>query len=165
MINKKIKDLLLEDTSSMIVSASNTSMVFADNDLQHAVLLLTNVNYASIPVLDYDNHFIGLISNHQIMKFIGQKLFEEGVDILSKYKVKDAIDKRYYITGEDFDLEEVLRALVDYNFICLVDKDMKYKGMITRSNILRRVNYLLHSLDREFTISEKKKILNSINFA
>lgn len=160
MINKKIEEMLIEDTSSMIIPAKNTSMVFSDNSLMHAMLILNNVNYTSIPVLDYENKFIGLISNHRIMKFMQDKN-PKGFEELNDYKVSDAIDTRFHTVRENFSVEEVLGALVNYNFICIVDDEGTYKGIITRSTILKRVNYLVHELDKKFFLEEKVTVLQS----
>lgn len=157
MINKKIEKMLLEDTSSMILDSKKTSMVFDDNSLAHAILLLNNVNYSSIPVLDYENKFKGLISNHNIMKFMHEKGISKLSD-LNKFKVKEALDKRFYTVNENYSLEEVLSALIDYNFIVIIDYEGVFKGIITRSSILKRINFLVHDFDKRYILEKKQAI-------
>lgn len=154
MINTTIKNLLLEDKKSIVTPLDNVSMVFADNSLLHAIMILNNTSFTSIPVLNYDNTFIGLISTSQIFKFLGEKI-NQGFQVLEQFKVKDALDTKFYTVTEDFTLEEVLRALITYNFLCLVDKEHKLIGLIPRSKVLKRFNYIIHEFDKRFTVSEK----------
>lgn len=154
MINTKIKNILTEDKKSIVTPIDNVSIVFAENSLLHAVMVLNNTTYTSIPVLNFDNTFIGLISTSQIFKFLGEKI-NQGFQVLEKYKVKDALDTNFYTLGENFDIEEVIRALITHNFVCVVDSEYKLKGIIPRSNILKRFNYLVHDFDKNYVIQYK----------
>lgn len=147
MINERIVKHFLNSEPNLIVPVKNISMVFGDNSLLHAMLILKESNYTQIPVLDYDNRFIGLISLHQIYQSLEEDLFKN-FDNLSNYKVKDHIDKHFAKIYNDFILEDVLKLLNDYNFVTVVDKDEKYQGMITRSSILKKTNSLLHNFDK-----------------
>ncbi|MDO5027348.1 MAG: cyclic-di-AMP-binding protein CbpB [Tissierellia bacterium] len=161
MINETIKNILLEDKGSIVTPIDNVSICFANNTLLHAIMLLNNTSFTSIPVLDYDNTFKGLISTSQIFKFLGQEI-NQGFQVLEKYKIKDAIDTNYYTVAEDFDLEEVVRALINHNFLCVVDKEGKLKGLIPRSNLLKRFNFLVHEFDKNYIVKEKNyKFLRS----
>ena len=151
MINERIIKHFFNSEPSIIVPVKNISMVFAENSLLHAMLILKESNYTQIPVLDYENRFIGLISLHQIYKSLDENLFRD-FDNLSNYKVKDHIDKHFAKIYDDFDFEEILKLLIDYNFITIVDKNEKYQGMITRSSILKKTNSLLHNFDKVLDI-------------
>lgn len=156
MINEKIEEMLLEDTDSLVIPAENVTNVLGEHNLFHAVLLLTNVKYSLIPVLDNESKFLGLISIHKIMQFTSGNVFQNP-ELLESHFVEEAIDTRYHTVDEDFSIEEVLNALIDHTFVCIVDKDNVFKGIITRSSVLKRVNYLVHELDRVYDIKEKPK--------
>ncbi|MDO4604708.1 MAG: cyclic-di-AMP-binding protein CbpB [Helcococcus sp.] len=147
MINEKIVKHFFNSEPNIIIPVKNISMVFAENSLLHAMLILKESNYTQIPVLDYDNRFIGLISLHQIYQSLDEDLFKD-FDNLSNYKVKNHIDTHFAKIYDDFDLEDVLKLLIDYNFVTVVDKNEKYQGMITRSSILKKTNSLLHNFDK-----------------
>lgn len=147
MINERIVKHFFNSEPNIIVPVKNISMVFAENSLLHAMLILKESNYTQIPVLDYDNRFIGLISLHQIYQSLDEDLFKD-FDNLSNYKVRDHVDTHFAKIYDDFDLEDVLKLLIDYNFITIVDKNEKYQGMITRSSILKKTNSLLHNFDK-----------------
>lgn len=147
MINERIVKHFFNSEPDLIVPVKNISMVFGENSLLHAMLILKESNYTQIPVLDYENRFIGLISLHQIYQSLDEDLFKD-FDNLSNYKVKDHVDTHFAKIYDDFDLEDVLKLLIDYNFVTVVDKDDKYQGMITRSSILKKTNSLLHNFDK-----------------
>lgn len=144
MINNIIKYFFKDNTSSIVTKINNISMVFEDNSLSHAMLLLRESNFTQIPVLNYDKKFIGLISLHQIYKKLDSKLFTS-FESLHELKVKDFVDTHFATLNEGYELEDVLKLLIDYNFINLIDKDGVYKGMITRSSVLKKFNHISHS--------------------
>ncbi len=152
MINEKIVKHFFNSEPNIIIPVKNISMVFAENSLLHAMLILKESNYTQIPVLDYDNRFIGLISLHQIYQSLDEDLFKD-FDNLSNYKVKNHMDTHFAKIYDDFDLEDVLKLLIDYNFVTVVDKNEKYQGMITRSSILKKTNSLLHNFDKILDIN------------
>ena len=162
MINDTIKNILLEDRASIVTPIDNVSMVFSENSLLHAIMILNNTTFTSIPVLNYDNTFMGLISTSQIFKFLGEKI-NQGFQVLEQYKIKDAIDTNFYTVDGNFTLEEVIRALINYNFLCVVDSDYKLKGIIPRSNLLKRFNFLVHDFDKKYVINEKNHRLYKSN--
>ena len=154
MINKYIETIILNNGDDIITPSNNVSMVFGDNSLLHAVIILNNTTYTTIPVLDYDKKFLGLISAGQIFKFLGEKHLE-GFDSLEEYKVRDALDHRYSLINENFKLEDAMRALINHNFLIVVDEDMIFKGLVTRSALLKKVNFLAHEIDKDYKITPK----------
>lgn len=143
MINENIKNLLTDSTSSIVTPFKNISMVFEDNTIAHAMLILRESNYTQIPVLNYDKKFIGLISLHQIYKKLGEDLFKN-FENLENILVKDAIDFHFASIKEDYEIEDVLRLLIDYNFVNILNDNDQFVGMITRSSILKKFNYFSH---------------------
>lgn len=156
MINKNIHSLILETGDDLVTQANNVSMVFEDNTLLHAIIILNNTTYTSVPVLDYNNKFKGLISTSQIFKFLGDKI-HKGFEILEDYKVRDAIDTRYLTINENYTLEEAIRGLINYNFLCVVDDDGVFKGLITRSTILKKMNHMVHEFDKKYIVKDRHK--------
>lgn len=154
MINENIEKMLFEDKDTLVIPVNNMSMVFADNSLLHAIMVLNNTTYTSVPVLDYQYKLVGLISTNQIFKFLGEKI-NEGFEVLEKYKVADAVDMNFYTVKEHFELEEVIRGLINNNFLCVVDDENVIKGIIPRSSILKRFNYMAHEFDKNYVIKPK----------
>ena len=143
MIDKKIQDYYLNNTSSIMTPYNNISMVFYNNSLAHAILVLKESNYMSIPVLNYDKKFIGLISINKIYKSLDLDNFT--MEVLETEIVGDHLDTHYAIVKENCEFEYILKLLVNYNFINVVYDNGVYKGMITRSAVLKLTNNLLHN--------------------
>lgn len=154
MIDKKVEDIFLDDEYGIMTPLKNISTVFDDNNLSHAMLVLKESNYQQIPVLDYDKKFKGLISLHQIYKSLGENLFGD-FEKLYEYKVKDHIDTHFATIHYDYKIEDILKILIDYNFINVIDYDNHFIGMITRSAILKKTNYLVHNI--QHILSEENK--------
>ncbi len=156
MINKTLLDLMVEEEGSLMIPAEDVSMVFEDNSLLHAIMILNNTTYISVPVLDYDNKLKGIISTSQIIKFLGEKILG-GFDVLEEYKVKDALLDNYSTIKEDYTIEEAMRALINHNFLCVIDDDGVLKGIIPRSNLLKKFNYMAHEFDKRYYVTNKKQ--------
>lgn len=156
MINKNIENLLFENKEDFLTPYNKVSMVFNDNTLLHAYMILNNTSYLSVPVLDKKNKFVGLMSIKNIFSFLGDKIYE-GFDILEEYKVEDAMDKDYYIVGENYKLDEVMRALINHNFLVVCDQEGIFKGIITRSSFFKRINHMAHEFDKNYIISQRPK--------
>ena len=67
MIHKKIQELLLEDRDKLFIDAEKVAILQEDHTLEHAMLVLTNVRYSLIPVLNKENKIVGLISLAMIL--------------------------------------------------------------------------------------------------
>ena len=61
MIGTAVKELLLEKQETFLVPAENVANVMCLNPLSHAALVLSQVRYSKIPVLDKGDRFVGLI--------------------------------------------------------------------------------------------------------
>lgn len=156
MINKSIENMLFENKYELLTPANKVSMVFNDNTLLHAYMILNNTSYLSVPVLDKKNKFVGLTSIKNIFSFLGEKIYD-GFEILEDYKVEEALDNNFYIVKEDFKLDEVMRALINYNFLIVCDDECIFKGIITRSSLFKRINYMAHEFDKNYIISQRPK--------
>ena len=157
MIHQKLEALLLEEKAKLYVPAENVAILLDTNTLDHAMLVLSQVHYSVIPVLNKGNQIVGLIS---IPMIINQMMSEGTRDTihfsqLHKLKVKDVMQSNFPIVNQHTDFEDVLNKLVDHNFLCLEDNQGKFAGIITRKEILKRVNYTLHELDKQCEIIEK----------
>ena len=76
---------------------------------------------------------------------------------LSKYKVRDVMKTEFPTIFVDTDMEDVLRDLVDQSFICITNENQEFLGIVTRKEVLKRINFMVHELTREFDLVEKSK--------
>lgn len=156
MISEKIKQYLLDDNRDIVKASSEVAVVHPSNSLDHVILVLTADQYTVVPVIDNDSKLLGKISMTKIIQsVIGDTEIE--FDKLSEYKVKDIIDESYYRVTEDFILEDVLNMLVKTSFVFVVDKEGIFKGIITRSTLLKGLNKMAHNIEQDYDLIEKYK--------
>ena len=147
MIAPIIEDLLLEEKEKLFLPAEKVAVLYEENMLDHALLVLLNVGYAVIPVLNKEGKLTGLISIPRIIKK-QQSADVIRYDTLHEQLVRDAMDTDFPTVKKTTQVEDVLNLLVDRNFLCIVDDEGSFKGIITRKEMLKRVNYMVHQMSK-----------------
>ncbi|OJG28365.1 CBS domain-containing protein [Enterococcus caccae] len=154
MIGTAIKELLLEKQETFLIPAENVANVMCLNPLSHALLVLSQVKYSKIPVLDKGDRFVGLISLSDVV----DKMFDitsVDFDKLKDFTVADVMEVNVPVIGEQWELEDVLHLLVDAAFLPVVDDNQCFKGIITRKELLKAINHMAHELERKNIILPK----------
>ena len=156
MIHKRIQELLLEDRDKLFIDAEKVAILQENHTLEHAMLVLTNVRYSLIPVLNKENKIVGLISLAMILqKITGVEQIH--MNQLGKYKVREVMRTEFPIIHQDTQVEDVLNELVDESFICIGNDENEFVGIVTRKELLKRINFMVHELTREYDFVEKNK--------
>jgi len=75
---------------------------------------------------------------------------------LGKYKVRDVMRTEFPIIHQDTQVEDVLNELVDESFICIGNDEDEFVGIVTRKELLKRINFMVHELTREYDFVEKE---------
>lgn len=159
LIGKHIEEILKENEETFIVPADNVATLLYTHPLEHALLILSTVGYAKIPVLDTDDRLIGLVSLANIVeKMMGLTGFDYG--LLSNLTVADVMEVNVPTVQHSEDLEDILHLLVDASFLPVVDEQQIFRGIITRKEILKSVNHLVHEVEKRYTLEPKVAIKN-----
>lgn len=156
MIDQHLQAMLLAHREKFLIPASMVVTVNVTNSLDHAFLILTKNQYAKIVVVDNDNHFWGLIS----LAMIANRLIETekiNVNNLHKYHVADVMQTDAPTITDPFDVEENLHLLIDQSFLTVVDHDNYFRGIVTRRELLKAVNYTVHRFDHFYDVHEKEE--------
>lgn len=159
MIGKKIKNLLIENEKDLVKPADQVAVIGIKNRLDHALLILTSDKYSVVPVLNDESKMCGLVSMPCIMQAI-MDIEDVHFEKLGEIEVGDIMDTDYPAVNENFELENVLNMLVESAFITVVDNDGIFKGIITRSEILKGTNRIAHEIERLYDIREKESTYN-----
>ena len=157
MISEKVKKLLIDSETSLVKPAEQVAVVGVKNRLDHALLLLTTDKYAVVPVLDDESKMRGLISMPTIMQTI-MDIQNVHFEKLGEIEVGEVMDREYSYVLEDFELEDVLHMLVDNAFITVIDSRGYFKGIITRSEILKGTNRIAHEFEKRYIVKEKETV-------
>ncbi|WP_151410409.1 cyclic-di-AMP-binding protein CbpB [Anaerococcus sp. Marseille-P9784] len=154
MIGKKIEKMFNEPTENLMIPASDVAIVHEEDNLVHAILVLSSSGYQTIPVLDNENRVRGLISISNIVTNPHElSIFDE--DSLSQIKVSEVMNQIVPILFDNYNLEEVLRLLINNNFICITHKNGYFVGIIPRKVVMERFTHIAHNLENIYELKEK----------
>ncbi|WP_286170527.1 cyclic-di-AMP-binding protein CbpB [Bacillus sp. NTK071] len=127
----------------LIISAEKVAHVQLNNPLEHAMLILIKSGYSSIPVLDTQYRLKGLISQPLILdSILGIERIE--FEKLSEYVVEDVMNTEIPCINEKEGFFKGLKLSIDHPFLCVVDDEFIFKGILTRRALLKFVNRYLH---------------------
>lgn len=154
MIANSAEKLIEDQREHFLIPAEKVANVFESNPLDHAFLVLTKIRYSKIPVLDKDQHFKGLISLSMITNSM---LGMNGIDSnsLNQRTVMDVMERDVVTVSNAESIEELLHLLVDQPFLVVTDNDNIFQGIITRREIMKAINYMVHELDHQYDIKKK----------
>ncbi|MBM7586645.1 putative transcriptional regulator [Bacillus pakistanensis] len=139
MISLQSKEFLEMSISEFIIPSEKVAHVQVGNNLEHALLLLTKSGYSSIPVLDSEFRLKGLISSPMITdSILGLERieFEQLVD----KKVEEVMNTDIPTISLETKFEKGLGLLVDHPFLCVVNEDSNFEGILTRRELLKLLN-------------------------
>lgn len=154
MISDCVQELLLEEKEKLFIPAEQVAVLEEDHTLAHALLVLTHVRYSVIPVVNRENKLTGLISLAMILHAIAG-LNELDMNQLHHLRVVEAMKTDFSVITEQTEIEVVLNELIDQSFLCITNEERDFLGIVTRKEILKRVNYLVHELHRKYEFIEK----------
>lgn len=154
MIGKNIEKMFKEPTENIMIPASDVATVREDDSLVHAILVLSSSGYQTIPVLDEENRVRGLISISNIVTNTEDlSIFDE--EKLAQIKVENVMNQMVPILFDNYNLEDVLRLIINNNFICITHKNGYFLGIIPRKIILERFTNIAHNLENQYTLTQK----------
>lgn len=144
MISVNKMDFLFTPIADYIISAEKVAHLQVGNNAEHALLVLTKTGYSSIPVLDANDHLQGLLSIRTVTDSIlglahieYERLPDIRVDEIMKTDIPTIrITDRFQ---KGFDL------LVDHPFICVVEEDGVFAGILTRRVLLKELKKYIYS--------------------
>ncbi|MEK3800090.1 cyclic-di-AMP-binding protein CbpB [Peribacillus sp. FSL H8-0477] len=132
-------NLLDYSVKDMMIPSERVAHVQVTNNLEHTLLVLTKSGYTAIPVLDPMYKLHGLISTPAILESILglQRIeFEE----LENKKVSEIMTITIPHLHIEDKIKKGLELLIDHPFVCVVDEDGIFEGILTRRAILKKVN-------------------------
>ena len=153
MIAKEFEGFLLAQEETFLTPAKNLAVLIDNHNVDHAVLLLSQISYSRIPVVTDERKFVGTISLTDILSY--QLKHEIPEETFASMDIVDVAKKEVGVIGLDFNLTEVLHKLVDDSFLSVVDEEGYFQGIITRKSILKAINSLMHDFSNEYEMIPK----------
>ncbi|BAC13357.1 cyclic-di-AMP-binding protein CbpB [Oceanobacillus iheyensis] len=131
----QLSDLLIRD---YFVPSEKVAHVQLNNPLEHALLVLVKSGYAAVPVLDSSYKFVGIIGKTVILnETLGLEKFE--MERLAEIKVEEVMNTDVPTLTRDHTILDGLNAVINHAFICIVDNEGYFDGILTRRAILKQV--------------------------
>lgn len=131
--DKYLEEIIVSD---LMISSEKVAHVQLNNPLEHALLVLIGSGYFAVPVLDDSNKLAGSISKTVILdQILGNDGYE--VERLSELKVHEVMDDLVSVSEQALFIDG-LKAVIDEPFVCVVDDDGYFVGILTRRAILKR---------------------------
>lgn len=147
MISLNSRALLDMPISEFIISSEKVAHVQSGNSAEHALLVLTKTGYSSIPVLDLKYRLQGLLSTKMITEAIlGLERIE--YDKLASIKVEDVMDREVVFLKTTDTFQKALDLVINHAFLCVVDEQGTFEGIMTRRVILKQLKKYIYSNEK-----------------
>lgn len=151
MIAPAFEAFLLAQEDTFLTPASQLAVIVESHNIDHAKLLLSHMTYSRVPVVTEDNRFVGTVGLTEIIRYqaeqgLSDQELDRDISLLAQTEVAT-------VTA-DYQLEEVMRKLVDQSFLPVLGENREFLGIITRKSILKAINALLHDFSQ---FSEKER--------
>lgn len=122
----------------LMISSEKVAHVQLNNPLEHALLVLVKSGYFAVPVLDASYKLAGSISKTEILdQILGIDRFE--VERLAELKVHEVMKDDIPSIRKDASFIDGLKAVVDAPYVCVIDEEGYFDGILTRRAILKEV--------------------------
>lgn len=146
MISTNSRALLDTPISDFIISSEKVAHVQVGNSAEHALLVLTKTGYSSVPVLDTKYRLHGLLSMKMITESIlGLEQIE--YEKLPTIKVDDVMDKNVTFLKITDTFQKALDLVINHAFLCVVDEEGTFAGILTRRVILKQLKKYIYQVD------------------
>ena len=153
MIAKEFEEFILREEKTFLTPARNLAVLIDTHNVDHAILVLSQISYTRIPVVTDQRKFVGTISLTDILSY--QMREEIPDEEFSSMDIVHMTKKDCERLGEDFDVTDVLHKLVEESFLPVVAADDTFLGIITRKSILKAINSLMHNFSNEYEMRIK----------
>ncbi len=140
MVNRlKNSNIMENEIKELMIPHEKVAHVQLGNPLEHALLVLIKSGYSSIPVLDTSYKLHGQISKALILdSLLGLERIE--LERLADRRVEEVMDTKIPRINKNATFARALTMSINHPFICILDDDDSFIGILTRRSILALLN-------------------------
>lgn len=153
MIAKEFEGFILREEKTFLTPARNLAVLIDTHNVDHAILVLSQISYTRVPVVTDQMKYVGTISLTDILSY--QMKHDYSDEAFSSMDIVHMTKKDGERLGKEYTVTEVLHKLVEESFLPVVSEDGVFEGIITRKSILKAINSLMHNFSNEY---EMRKI-------
>ncbi|MDM7657752.1 cyclic-di-AMP-binding protein CbpB [Lactococcus lactis] len=152
MIDKKIEDFILNQSETFMIPASNVAVLYAEHNIAHAKLMLSQYKYSRVPVLNEKKEYVGVLGLTEIVEFeMEQNFFFEK---LHNTSISEIVNKDVQTVGPSVTLEEMMHKLIKEPFLPVV-KRQEFMGIVVRQEILKAFSAFAHNFTKYYEITKR----------
>ena len=153
MIAKEFEEFILQEEKTFLTPARNLAVLIDTHNVDHAILVLSQISYTRVPVVTDQMKYVGTISFTDILSY--QMKHDYSVEVFSSMDIVHMTKTDGERLGKDYTVTEVLHKLVEESFLPGVSEDGIFEGIITRKSILKAINSLMHNFSNEYEMRKK----------
>ena len=153
MIAKEFEEFILQEEKTFLTPARNLAVLIDTHNVDHAILVLSQISYTRVPVVTDQMKYVGTISLTDILSY--QMKHDYSYEVFSSMDIVHMTKTDGERLGKDYTVTEVLHKLVEESFLPVVSEDGVFEGIITRKSILKAINSLMHNFSNEYEMRKK----------
>lgn len=121
-----------------------TVLLHENNTVKQGYKIMREKGYTAIPVLDCDEHYVGAITEGDFLRFLMDNE-QESCEVRDNTKIGEIIRRNFCRPIHiDADEDAVINAIIQQNFVPVVDSQEALCGIVTRRKL---IEYLAGRLD------------------
>ena len=153
MIAKEFEEFILQEEKTFLTPARNLAVLIDTHNVDHAILVLSQISYTRVPVVTDQMKYVGTISLTDILSYKMKHDYSD--EVFSSMDIVHMTKKDGEYLGKEYNLTEVLHKLVEESFLPVVSEDGVFEGIITRKSILKAFKSLMHNFSIEYEMRKK----------
>lgn len=121
-----------------------TVLLHENNTVKQGYKIMREKGYTAIPVLDSDERYVGAITEGDFLRFLMDNE-QESCEVRDNTKIGEIIRRNFCRPIHiDADEDAVINAIIQQNFVPVVDSQEALCGIVTRRKL---IEYLAGRLD------------------
>ncbi|MGN1105722.1 MAG: CBS domain-containing protein [Huintestinicola sp.] len=135
------------NTAMLLKPKSMVAYIYGDLSAGEGLREFIEHGFTAVPVIDREGMYIGVVSERD---FLYRILETKSVDAISSddLTVADLADcSRFESVPIDADISTLFNRIIEQNFVPVVDSRGMFSGIVTRKDVLMRMEYKLKQAD------------------
>ena len=131
------------NTAMLLKPKSMVAYIYGDLSAKEGLKEFISGGYTAVPVIDREGMYMGVVSERDFLYRLLDSGSLEAADA-NGYTVADLVsDTRFEAVTIDADIQTLFNRIIEQNFVPVVDSRGMFSGIVTRKDVLMRMEYKL----------------------
>ncbi|MBQ7782508.1 MAG: CBS domain-containing protein [Oscillospiraceae bacterium] len=131
------------NTAMLLKPKSMVSYIYGDLSAEEGLREFISNGYTAVPVIDRDGMYMGVVSERDFLYRILDAGSVAAVNEGNLTVAELVNDTRFESVTIDADIQTLFSRIQDQNFVPVVDSRGMFSGIVTRKDVLMRMEYKL----------------------